>query len=293
VRGRRPNFETLALRILERKKLKSRKTYTGAELHIRKLVRFFEGQPLCEINEDAWIRYCLHRRAENPTCRLFDDRKQLTSIMLAAYREGFIPRQLKFSIVDEKRSVGREITPEEMGRIYQFANPELTLQIDIALKMGLRYREMLYLRWAAINWDERLIKLEPGDTKTRRGRIVPIPTDLLDRLKSRRNKTHGPYVFPGRDKWWRRSPTHGVVRKSSIKAGDRPRETNANTWRRVLRRAGVRARWHDLRHTCATRMLRRRIPPHIVARVLGMGLKVLMEIYAHLNIDDLRMAIEG
>jgi integrase/recombinase XerD len=55
----------------------------------------------------------------------------------------------------------------------------------------------------------------------------------------------------------------------------------------------VKARWHDLRHTCATRMLRRGTPLHVAKAVLGMSLKVLVEIYAHVNLDDWRKAIEG
>lgn len=275
MRRRPPKFKAFALRVLERKKLKSPKTYQGAELHMRKLVDFFGDKELKEVNEDAWIQYCVWRRRGNPTCRLFDDRKHLISVMLAAYREAYLPRQLQFSVVDEKRDAGREISDEELGRIYQFANPEMTLQIDIALKMGMRYREMLYLRWERIEWGQGLIRLSPRETKTRRGRVIPLPGELLVRLKARHAQAKSLFVFPGRDNL------------------DRPRQTNALTWRRILRKAGVKARWHDLRHTCATRMLRRGVPPHVVRALLGMGLKVLMEIYAHQSTDDLRKAVEG
>lgn len=291
-RGRKAktDFVLYAQKILDQKKrgLELRKfrkkTYVGAELHIRKLKEFFADRKLEDIGDEAWMDYCAWRRGRNPDCRLFDDRKHLNTILYSAYREGLIDRRPKLSVMDEKRAAGRELADDEVGRIYQHAGPNLTLQINICLLMGLRNGEMLSLRWDRIDWKERTIRLRPEDTKTKRGRVVPIHSMVYDTLRARYNQSKSPFVFPGMD---------------PIKIGHEPavrydkhQVTNAMPWRRCRRRARVKARWHDLRYTCASRMLRRGNSPHVVARVLGMGIQLLLGLYAQVSLDDSRRAVE-
>lgn len=269
MRGCKPNFENYAIRVLEKKRLRAPKTYVTARSHFRRLSEFFKGVPLHHITDAQWLDYCLWRRASHPKARLYDDRKHLNTVLRAAYFAGIIPRRIKLTILDHKTNAGREITSLELGKLYQHASPALTLQIEIALKMGLRLREMLYLRWDQFDWDKRLIRLLTSDTKTRRARVVPINPDVYDRLRARFICKYSNYVFP---------------RRSDL---TKPQETNRRSWELVKFKADVKCRWHDLRHTCATLMIRRGIPVSTASKVLGMSQKVLTEIYAHLNEDDL------
>lgn len=57
---------------------------------------------------------------------------------------------------------------------------------------------------------------------------------------------------------------------------------------------GVNCRFHDLRHTAATRKLRSGASIHMVSLVLGMSVKILTSIYQHLTVEDLRAtAVSG
>jgi integrase len=140
--------------------------------------------------------------------------------------------------------------------------------------MGLRLREMLCLRWDRFDWDLSTVELLAAETKTRRGRCVPIPSDLLPEFAARQARALSPYVFPSR-------------------CGKSWQTANKTAWRRCRVRAGVMVRWHDLRHTCATLLLRRGIPPHVARVYLGMSEAVLTRIYLHLSIEDLRRAAEA
>lgn len=269
MRGNKPNFENYAIRVLERKLLRSVTTHRTARSHFRRLSQFFKGVPVHHITDARWIEFALARRKTHPKARLYDDRKHLNTILRAAYFEGIIPRRILLTIYDKKTCAGREISAFELGKLYQHASPALTLQIEIALKMGLRLREMLYLRWDQFDWEKRLISLLTSDTKTRRARVVPINPDVYDRLRVRYSGKYSDYVFP---------------RRSDC---TKPQETNRRSWELVKHKADVKARWHDLRHTCATLMIRRGIPVSTASKVLGMSQKVLTDIYAHLNDDDL------
>lgn len=269
MRGRKPNFEVYAARVLEKKRLRAPKTHLTARSHFRRLCSFFEGTPINQITDSRYLEYCLWRRGTHPEARLYDDRKHLNTILRSAHRDKILSHPVLLSIVDKKNTAGREITGPELARLYQHASAHLTLQIEIAVKMGLRLREMLYLRWDQIDWDKRLIRLLTSDTKTRKARVVPVNPDVYDRLRAKFNGRYSDYVFP---------------RRADV---TKPQETNRRSWELVKYKADVKCRWHDLRHTCATLMIRRKIPVSTTSKVLGMSQKVLSEIYAHLNEDDL------
>lgn len=50
---------------------------------------------------------------------------------------------------------------------------------------------------------------------------------------------------------------------------------------------------HALRHTCASRMVRRGVDLYIVKEILGHSSITVTERYAHLNVDRLRKGIEA
>jgi integrase len=62
---------------------------------------------------------------------------------------------------------------------------------------------------------------------------------------------------------------------------------------RTAKAAGVtRIRLHDVRHTVATLLLQRSVPPVVVAGILGHSPEVLMTTYAHALPDAKRRAVE-
>jgi integrase len=271
MQGRRPSFQTYCERVLRNKSVRSAKTVATARSCLKRLNRYLAEIPINRITDSVWLDYCVKRRKERPTARLYDDRKFLNMILRCAYHDRLINRWPKLTIVDQKNIAGREVTSFELALLYQHASPKLTLQMDIAVKMGLRLREMLGLRWDQFNWQAKSIKLEAKDTKTRRSRVVPINPDVWDRLRARYATlaSYSPYVFP-------RNETPAL-----------PQENNVRAWRRVKRLAGVKCRWHDLRHTCATLMRRRGIDRGTTAKILGMSERVLTEVYDHLSEEDL------
>jgi integrase len=52
-------------------------------------------------------------------------------------------------------------------------------------------------------------------------------------------------------------------------------------------------RFHDLRHSCVTLLLRLGAPPHIVQAIVGHAdVQVTMAIYAHASLEDQRAALD-
>lgn len=68
----------------------------------------------------------------------------------------------------------------------------------------------------------------------------------------------------------------------------RVQRTNGRAWRAALKRAGIRDfRWHDLRHTWATRMIQAGVPLHALMELGGWQDMAMVRKYAHLAPETL------
>lgn len=269
----RSRFKFVAEEVLRLKRLKSLETQAAAKRQIRRLIQNFGRLSLRQVTEERWTDYVLRERQRRERT-FYDDRKYMRMILLYAKRKELVASVIQLPIPDLPWNVGREVTPDELARLEANASATLRFQIQIGWKMGLRLREMLRLRWAQFDWERGTVRLGPTDTKTRRAREIPLPSDLMPEFLARRGLATTSFVFPA-------------------PGGRAPQGNNKTAWRRLKRKTGIAARWHDLRHTCATVMLRRRVPVHIVRRYLGMSESVLTRIYLHLSTEDLRQAADA
>lgn len=118
---------------------------------------------------------------------------------------------------------------------------ERTLYHDMivtAVETGLRKGEMIRLRWDQVQLIAREIQLGE-DTKDDDPRIIPISDRLVSVLKRRSQvrDAHCPWVFPNPE--------------------GQPYSDVKEWWGPLVRQAGVaNFRWHDWRHTFATRWLK-------------------------------------
>lgn len=107
--------------------------------------------------------------------------------------------------------------------------------IRLALATGMRKGEILNLRWAQIDFQRRVIRLGAEDSKNKKADTIALNGEMVEMLKGLQNK--GPYVF----------------------SGDFPFGEIKTAWRTTLEKADLpnSVRFHDLRHTVATRLFER------------------------------------
>jgi len=152
----------------------------------------------------------------------------------------------------------------------------------LALTTGMRRGELLGLQWDDIDWKRGTLsvrrtlvesgKLEVGEPKTRKGRrLIVLPKFAQAALQEQRqlaveSKTKSPWVFFD-DKGGPLRPSN-LVRRSFLP---------------LLARAGLpRIRFHDLRHTAATLLLRAGVHPKIVQELLGHAtIAITLDTYSH------------
>ena len=158
------------------------------------------------------------------------------------------------------------LTPPEEKRLLTACEgkdrPHLRALVIAALDTGARRGELLNLRWSNIDFDEGIIK-DVVSYKGRKGtlqkRDVPLTTRLRTALLDLREKR----------------PTKAFRR---LRSGIKPSDTLVfgvtnnvrSSWNGAREDAGLlHVRFHDLRHTAATRLAQSNMPLVFVGKVLG------------------------
>jgi integrase len=142
----------------------------------------------------------------------------------------------------------------------------LTPIVLMALNTGMRFGELTALRWADIDFPLALATVLGSSAKSGKTRHIPLNADVMDTLRAWEPGVPdgSRWVFPGRD---------GEGRLVDIKTG----------WMALLRKAEItQFRFHDLRHTFASKLVMASVDLNTVRELLGHAdIKMTLR-YAHL-----------
>lgn len=168
----------------------------------------------------------------------------------------------------------RYLSPEEEARLLAALPGGIRPIVEAALLSGMRQSELVSLRKEAVDLAGRVITLTR--TKSNQVRRVYINDALAELLVRAMATSPGPYVFTNR----RGEPyTPDGVR---------------SLFRKALALARLEDfRFHDLRHTAATRLRQAGVGLDAIAAILGHSSLAMTRRYAHLGQDTLREAMES
>lgn len=176
----------------------------------------------------------------------------------------------------------RELREDEQPRILDAMPEGYRDVVRFALMSGCRLAECIGLRWADVDWGAREISvLGKGNKRA----SIPLTTEMRALL------------FPLQAQHPDRVFTYPRRRKRGLsKVGDREPVTYEGmktAWRRAIKAAGIENfRFHDNRHTAATRLLRSGANIMAVKNLLRHTDVATTSKYAHVTMDDLRASME-
>lgn len=180
----------------------------------------------------------------------------------------------------------RELSAGEEVALFEAIRPDYLPLIEFALISGIRLGNLIRLTWKNIKDGYVVLRV-----KSRRpgGKIQRLPVTRAMAVLLARQKGNGTlYVF-----------TYVCKRnrgKQRLKGVRYP--FSANGWRKAwagaLATAGIEdLRFHDLRHTAATRVMRKTGNLKLVGKMLGHSDIASTMRYAHVSDDDLKSAMEA
>lgn len=185
------------------------------------------------------------------------------------------------------------LSPEKESELFEALRPDYLPLVEFALTSGVRLENAIGLTWAQVDWQGRTITFR---VKSRRpgGKLLVLPlTAGLGFLLAREQGRHPEFVFTYVCQRNRHDPHSGTVQEK----GERYPFTHdgwRKDWMRARAAIGLPAlRFHDLRHTAATRTLAACGNLNVVKEMLGHADIATTARYANSDTSQVRAAMEA
>ena len=193
-----------------------------------------------------------------------------------AIEEGYLeenPARKVKSFSEKDNLKERILTHVEEEKLMANCSGTLKSIIAVALNTGMRRAEILNLTWNQVDFQAKRIKVVK--TKSGKPRFIPVNDDLFKQiLKLKSENGQSPFVFLN-------------------PATKKPFLDMKTPFKRACRISGIEGlRFHDLRHTFATRLVEKGIHIRNIRDLLGHFSVTVTERYAHSNDEQMRKAVE-
>ncbi len=176
-----------------------------------------------------------------------------------------------------EQSRDRFLSADELGRFFQALEQEPSSTARdfflVALLTGARRANVLSMRWSDLDLKAETWRIP--ETKNGTPQTVPLVGPVLEILQARRKATSSFFVFPGK--------------QSASGHLEEPKRA----WKRICQAAGIDgARIHDLRRTMGSWQAMTGASLPIIGRSLNHKSASTTTIYARLDLDPVRGAME-
>lgn len=170
--------------------------------------------------------------------------------------------------------IGKSLSAEEEKKLLEACGESrsrsLFPAVMVALNTGMRYSELRLQRWNQVDLERRTIRVGKSKTEAGTGRTIPLNDRATKVLQfwadqfPKRKAEH--FVFPSERYGAGGDDFEPCVYDIDVK---QPIKSWKEAWESAKERVKVTVRFHDLRHTCVTRMLEGGVPLSVVASILG------------------------
>jgi integrase len=274
------------------------KSYDWAQIVVNHLRPVFGNVPVNKLTTDHLQRYIAHRKANDIAAGTINREIALLrrSLNLGAQatppKVTRMPRFMKlaesapragFFELDEYKLI-RDALPEYLRPVLAFG-----------FFTGARKEEILSLRWSQVDLPERVVRLNPGETKNDEGRLIPLTGELYEILTIQKqtrdqNFPDCPWVF-SRD-GQRIVSFYGAWETACEAVGlwdaTKERKTKKQTTKKPT--GGPTKLLHDLRRTGVRNLVRAGVPERVAMTISGHKTRSVFDRYNIVSEADLKDA---
>lgn len=254
---------------------------------------FGDGLKLRALGRSQVRGYLDHLRESGASeATIYRKRAVLMKLLRDAHREGWIAKVPELpKAKDPLRQRVRVVTDDELAKVLRYlrsAKEPLAAQlVEFLVDTGCRVSEALGLRWADCRLADRAFDL--WDTKDGRSRTVPMTKKVHEILTSLKARLHDISSLKAERSEASRTECGGPWEGMSY-------ARFLTLWSAARGHLGLLQDKdfvpHALRHTFASRLVRRRVPLHEVRALLGHSTMAMTMRYAHLAPDNLAESVK-
>ena len=257
----------------------SANTQKAYKYYLNNFRRFFGDPKISSMTPKMITRYKVERRQNGASSSTINRELYTLSkaFSLAVNEWEWLNANPVSKVSKEKEDNERDrwLSSDEEKRLLNYCPGWLIDIVVFALHTGLRQDELLSLEWPRVDFSRRTILIQK--TKTGKPRTLPVNRVALGILEERSKvgsiKNDLVFLSANGTKFNR----HNIKR----------------AFKRSLMRAGIKNfRFHDLRHTFATRLVQKSEDLYKVAKLLGHRNIKMTQRYAHHCPESLRSGVE-
>jgi integrase len=192
---------------------------------------------------------------------------------------------------EEPKDTGRALTPEEEARLLKVLeearSPVLATFVKALLLTAMRCGELTGMRWAQVDFAERVMTVGNAKTDAGTGRQIPMNQELFDVLTD-----HARWFT---ERFGQTLPEHFLFPAGECWPNDptQPSKRFKTAWGNLRDKAKVQCRIHDLRHTAITKLAESGASDSTVLALAGHLSRAMMEHYSHIRMQAKRQAVES
>ncbi len=265
------------------------KSYWWAEGHVRKHLRPFFGKlSAAKVTSDVINAFILKRREERASNASINRSLSLLrrAFNLAAKADppkvAKVPRIPKLAEDNTRTGFFEDADYRALLRtLPDYLKPVLAF----AYHTGCRKGEILRLQWSQVDLASGTVRLNPGETKNKQGRIIPLALELLDMLKLHWARHQAD--FPASP--WVFTYERGL-----------PFQDFRDSWATACKAAGLwtgdgktgrpSRLFHDLRRSGVRNLVRSGAPEKVAQTISGHKTRAVFDRYNIVSEDDLKDA---
>ena len=265
-------FVEFAREFIEIYSKQNKRSWGRDEIALRSLEPHFKGKTIRDIGPEFVERYKARRKAEVAPGTVNRELTFLKTMFNKAVEWGRLESSPAVNVKKFKEPNYKEriLNASEMAKLLEAATNHLKPILIVALNTGMRRGEILSLKWENVNLSKRCIHIE--DSKSGKSRDVPMNALVVEALSSLHQDSK--YVFY--------NPTTGG-----------PLKNIKTAFKTACKNAEIKGlRFHDLRHTAATRMVEAMVDLVTVSKILGHSTIQMTMRYAHPTPENMRLVVD-
>ena len=285
--------------LLEREAHWSPKTRIIHANSLKHLQHHFGKLLLNEIRAEDISRYQRERHREGASNRSINIEVSLVRLVL---RRAKLWNRIADDVqmLTERSDIGRELSDDEVHRLMTACKAStsraLYPAVLLSIHTGLRSQELRLLRWHQIDLIDGTITVGKSKTRGGEGRLVYLSSSAIETLKAWRAQF--PECKPAYAVFPREA--YALKGKKGSFGGqvvpyktfhDEPVKSFKTAWQSAKKTAKVECRWHDLRHSCASRLAAGGATDQTLQALLGWMSPKMIERYSHVRAEAKRKAV--
>jgi len=275
------DFTTEYISFVERNRAK--KTFEGVKIVTKHLLEYYP--PIKEINtielKDA--EKFIDSLKKSAPLGVYNYLRVLKAMFNKAMEWNYLRNNvfLKVKLAKRQEKNPDFLTVEELAKIIEKIEKQFVKDIaEISFYTGMRLSEATFLKWKNISIATNTIKIgdDSFSTKSRKSRAIPIHPrvkEIIERLIDGRKNKKEDYLFR--------------------KSGNQPFTGSyiSKQFKKACRDAGIdeAIHYHSLRHSTGSLLAQKGVSLYTIQKILGHSAPSVSQIYAHLQIDTLRDAV--